>query len=409
MTDTDDLEILTATAEGLGHTLASHRLLQESISGDGIVRAYEVELELDADSSAPGATDGTDGIGDADTSPSRVTQVIYLETSPGARDRDDVLVFRNEETDEKVAVWLYPKDPALPALPTVVYPQAAAVILRKMGIEPSGLALELVAYRPGRRAVVRMATQRGNVFMKVMRPRQITELHERYQTWEQAGVPVPPTLGWTDDGLLGFAALPGVPSHTVIEKLDDAFLDAVEALTEHYAQVASETAARTSLAERRAWYVRRIARMHPDLTARVDALDERIGHRLRRSTAGPPVTVHSDLHLGQIFVDPENPETVTGILDIDTAGLGDPADDAGAMYAHMLVSAEFATVQGQTTGAAFERLAESWRRRWDRRGAAFVERAEAIAAAHLIAHGIGGLVPAATLVSRAETFLQRTQ
>lgn len=371
------------------------------------MRAYEVQLDLDTDTPASGAAHDADDAADAETLHSRVTQVIYVETSPGTRDRDETLVFRNEETDEEVAVWLYPKDPALPALPTVVYPQAAEVILRKIGVEPAGLTLELVAYRPGRRAVVRMATQRGTVFMKVVRPRQITELHERYQAWERAGVPVPPTLGWTDDGLLGFAALPGVPSHTVIEKLDDAFLDAVEALTGQYAHVASTNAARTSLAERRTWYVQRIARMHPDLRARVDALNARIGNRMQHTAAAPQVTVHSDLHLGQIFVDPDNPGTITGILDIDTAGVGDPADDAGAMYAHMLVSAEFASVQGQTTGAAFERLAALWRARWDRHGVPFVERAEAIAATHLIAHGIGGLVPAATLVSRAEAVLPR--
>src|SRR5690606_3080334 len=109
------------------------------------------------------------------------SQVIYLERSEAMEEREGVLVFRHEETDDEVGVWLYPKDPELPALPTTVYPQAAGVILQKMGIDPTGLSLELVAYRPGKRAVVKMSTLQRTVFMKIVRPRLISELHEKYQ------------------------------------------------------------------------------------------------------------------------------------------------------------------------------------------------------------------------------------
>ena len=391
----DDLEILAATAEGLGTELESWQLVQEGVSGDGVVRAYETVLRR------------TGAATQAEEEP--VTQVFYLETADTPRtqvtEQDGVLVFRNEETGDEVSVWLYPKDPALPALPTVVYPQAAAVILSKMGINPSGLNLHLVAYRPGRRAVVRMQTDRGTIFMKVVRPHQIIDLHERYRLWAGAGVPVPRTLGWNEDGLIGFESLNGVPAHEMIEHLGDAFLDSVEALIDRYGHIDSTGAARTSLAERRDWYVRRLTRQHPELEGRLVVLEGEIARRLRDTGRAEKRTVHSDLHLGQIFVHPDQPDTITGVLDIDTAGVGDPADDAAALYAHLLVSADFAVERQHGSQAHFERLAAAWRERWEVRGGAFVARAHAIAATHLIAHGLGGLVPAERLIARTEQLL----
>src|SRR5690554_1323893 len=93
-------EILTATAEALGRELTMHRLLHETVSGDGLIRSYEVHLS------------------DADGHSS--TEVPYLETAERSPEREGVLVFRNEETSDEVSVWLYPRDPALPALPTAV-------------------------------------------------------------------------------------------------------------------------------------------------------------------------------------------------------------------------------------------------------------------------------------------------
>lgn len=336
MTTTDADEVLTATAEALECRLLSSRLVQEHISGDGLISAYETVLEpVDAQ---------------------QQTQLIYLETAPSVSDRDGVLVFQNSEGDE-IAVWLYPRDPALPTLP------------------------------------------------KVVRPSHTAELHTQYQLWGSAGLPVPATLGWSDEGLIAFSALSGVPAHERVAQLGDAFLSSLTGLIAGYADVPNTRGARASLASRRDWYARRLQRRVPELAENIERLSERIGDVLAQTRLPAPVTVHGDLHLGQVFVDPMRPDTVTGILDIDTAGLGDPADDIGALTAHLLVSALFDEAHGRADAPHYQRLAASWRLRQQRADADVARRADAIAAAHLIAHGLGGFADPAALLDSAAALL----
>lgn len=395
MTTDDSSEILESVASDLGCRITSTRLISAAVSGDGYVSGHELELE---------AADGA-----------RQTQIVYLETRPTQKPRDGVLTLRNEETGDEVAVWLYPSDPALPTLPTVVYPDAAAVVMRKLGLSAAGLAITLVSYRPGKRAVVRIDSTLTTVYLKVLIPALVAELHARYAAWHEAGLAVPATLGWTEDGMVAFASLAGVPASSVVSRFvegeSDGFLDAVEALTRSYASVASAGPARPSLAARLGWYERRLTAHLPSLADEIHGISRRIDTLLRSGGTPEPVTIHGDLHLGQLFVDPERPEKITGILDIDTAGWGDPADDAGALYAHLVVTALFHIDRDEPREAEqFELLAERWRQRW--RGipdGGLNARAHAIAATHLLAHALGGFARPESMVARAAELVRKDE
>src|SRR5690606_7884641 len=94
--------------------------------------------------------------------------------------------------------------------------------------------------------------------------------------------------------------------------------------------------ARRSLGLRADWYRDRLVPRHPGLSDRLDALVDRIGRDLR-DAPGPTAAVHGDLHLGQLLqVRPGGP---LAVLDLDTGGLGDPADDDAALWAHLLATA----------------------------------------------------------------------
>src|SRR5699024_1366449 len=192
----------------------------------------------------------------------------------------------------------------------------------RIGIEVEAPRLKVVSYRPGRRAVIRVDGASTPVFLKVVRPGRAAPLVARHQAFQEAGVLVPRVLGWSDDGLVALAALPGVEAQSICGDLPDEFIGQVSALVHRIATVPSAEAARRSLVERVDWYVRHLSQSLPDHAGHVDALGRRIEGLLAlgRAEPVPPVTIHADLHVGQIFVDPHDPATITGVLDIDTAG-----------------------------------------------------------------------------------------
>jgi len=384
-TEHDREGILEAVATTLGMRLGFSSMIHSEASGDGLVTGHRVGLE---------APDGT----------SR-TETIYIQDNPPPVAADGVL--RMESTEgEQTDVWLYPNDPALPALSAAVFSEAAAVLLKRLGLPHDDLEVNVTAYRPGKRAVVRMVTPTSTVFLKVVKPRVAESLCNRHASWQSAGVPVPRAIAWAPDGLVALDILPGIEAIEVVPRLalDDSFVLAVEALMQSIARVPSDDKARTSLVRRLDWYAAALDAHAPSYQREVAQVRALISARFDRAFPAPElVTVHGDLHLAQVFVDPAAPHRISGVLDIDTAGLGDPADDAAALWAHLIVTSEYRVLSGDLQFAESARmLASRFRSRWPREtDPGFSDRAAAIAATHLLGHALSGRVSVAILLARA--------
>ncbi|WP_306231957.1 phosphotransferase family protein [Agrococcus beijingensis] len=320
------------------------------------------------------------GVRTRDDSIERVT--IYVNTSPSAP-VDEHTVELLDAAGRRLTAWAYPQDPALPSLPAVSYPEAAGVVLSKFGIAAEGARLRMEAYRPGKRAVLRVDTATERWFAKVVHPSLASTIHDLHERFRAAGVPVPRSIGFSDAGLVLLGELPGVPAIDVFERIDRArFAQGLEQLTQHIAQVSVTVGARESLARRVEWYAERMEETAP-VFARQTGLLARVVHERYAATEVPrPVTIHGDLHLGQIFVSEDDPSVITGILDIDTAGLGDPADDRGALFGHVVVSAVERSA-GTPAGASLSAFADELQAGW--RGD---QRVAAIAATHLMGHAL---------------------
>jgi hypothetical protein len=189
------------------------------------------------------------------------------------------------------------------------------------------------------------------------------------------------------------SGLYGVEAQSAVGRIRDhaAFLDQVDFLCALVAGVPSVTTARASLFRRLDWYLERLDERLPTAQARIEQVGVAIGLRGAEGHefAFTPVTIHGDLHLGQLFVDRASPSAITGILDIDTAGAGDPADDAGAFYAHVVALGESIYVSNPLASAACFRMAAAWRARWRQNlNAGFALRASAIGATHLLGHAL---------------------
>lgn len=381
---------IAALVEELGWQLIDHRIVGLEAREKGFVTGHELDVE---------------------TASGRERHTVYLD---GDRADRPGTVALKDATGRALSAWLYPRDPALPALAALVFADAAAIVLGRLGIDPAGLSLSVPSYRPGKRAVVRMATDGGTYFGKVVKPELVEPIRARHELWTAAGIPVPEVIASAPEGLLVLSALDGVELSTALAGgVDTASVSsALGELEERIHAVPSDSTARRSLGQRAPWYTERLRGLAEASGDRIDELEQRITSSLRAAEGNPrPVTIHGDLHLGQVFVDPDAPATVTGVLDIDTAGLGDPADDAAALWAHLIVTAELREIGGEGGGRvpadAHRELAASLEGNWRREGDPdFARRVRAIAATHLVGHALSGaLAPERALDLAHETLL----
>jgi aminoglycoside phosphotransferase (APT) family kinase protein len=365
--------VLERVADSLSGRLASWRSTAIEPTDDGYLYGYELDLDF-ADGRAE-------------------RRLVFVEDTPGTRRIPGVLYLPPDGQDAAVAVWAYPNDPALPVLRRLTEIESTEDALSAVGIEAAVTSTEVISYRPGRRAVVRAETPAGSLYLKVVEPRKAAPIAERHRQFRSSSLPVPKLLGWSGEGLVAISPLPGVDAQSMVRRIDrpDAFLDQVEFLSSLLAAVPAVNTARASLLARIDWYVERLASRIPAERDRIVALGaevEALGRNGRQYLSGT-VTVHGDLHLGQLFVDPDDPGSVTGMLDIDTAGAGDPADDAAAFYAHLIALGEMAGSLDSAYSDACWDLAARWLSRWRRnRNAGFAARATAIAATHLLGHAL---------------------
>lgn len=371
-------------SDALGVDRAALRPFSREPLGAGTVTGFEVRGAHGAD-----ATDGPDAPDGPDLPDGAVA---YVDSSqlPVVQETGFVL--------EGVArVWIHPADPHLPALAPAAYGQAAEVLLARLGVTAETGAPQIVGYRPGRRAVLRVPTDAGDLWVKVVRPRRIERVVAAHTRLREHGLPVPAVRGWSPEGLLVLDSAVGTPA-TAARWDPGALLDAVDALRARLARAPLDWPARTSLAERLPWYLERLRPLLPQRAERWDALAALVAGGLSHP-APQSETVHGDLHLGQLFV--EGP-AITGLIDVDTAGRGAAGEDAAAFTAHAAASALLTSARGGDADRV-RALAAAGHERWGDD-----PRTRALTAVHLVGHALGAasagdVERAARLVTLAET------
>ena len=292
-----------------------------------------------------------------DAHPSRSTTATYLATVDwpfGRREEtfgasvrvdgraptdDRAVVFSDGNLD--VAVWLYPNDPDLPGLARAAFPQDMAELLtahRVLGepVRPEQVGLEMIGYRPRRRAVLRatVLTSCGPAvfYVKAVRQPVFAATLERHQLLLSAGIPAPEVAAATEDYLLVLRQLPGRPLAEVI--FDREAPCSAETMVELLDRMPARVA---QLPRRHPWtdaveqYAAMVASALPPMTPRLETLVARIRGGLRVAEPGSEPT-HGDFHEGQLFV---SGGRVTGLLDIDTVGPGRRVDDLACLLAHL--------------------------------------------------------------------------
>lgn len=248
-----------------------------------------------------------------------------------------VPVEASDGTDPLVAsVWRWPFDPLVPGLERAVTPGRTDDLVGEW--VGTGAALDVVAYRPTERAVVRVTAVDGRrVYLKVVRPHDVGPLVDRHERLLDAGLPVPEVLGASPaEGLVVLAERPGTTFRDRI-KQDLPGWPSPEEIAAVVARL--RTVDPAGLAGRQGRVVdalghaRLLASVAPELSSRLDALCERFRAELEAVRDRSGAVVHGDLHEGQLVVAADG--SITGLLDVDDVGSGDPVDDLATVIGHL--------------------------------------------------------------------------
>ena len=241
--------------------------------------------------------------------------------------------WRLESPAGPVAAWRVRDDPGLPGLRPALDRVAVAALLDDLGVPPEGLELELLAYRPLRRAVVRAQTPGHRLFLKVVTVDRVADLHTRHVACAAAGLPVPRSLGHDDAlGLLVLSPVEGEPLREQLFSPQARPPEPAEVvdLLDRFSAVALDLPTRSPLRAARG-HGAVLAAVLPSAAGRVTDLVAavRVG-----GDAAPTTTVHGDFYDDQVLV---RDGRVAGVVDVDGAGRGTPEDDPANLLAHLLL------------------------------------------------------------------------
>jgi hypothetical protein len=232
-----------------------------------------------------------------------------------------------------VSVWRFPNDPFLPGLPSATSHRRVRELLDRLGVIAGAIELEVRAYRPSRRAVVEVTVEgveeAGRVlYLKVLaggRAARLARVHGELE----GHLPVPAVVGVApEQGILAIRALPGATLRTaLVERMPVPGAGELVQLSERLAAAPLTSGADPTRFADPTRHVEVLVELVPERRADL----ERVA-AVARDFAGPRVPVHGDLHDAQLLIEDGR---IVGLLDVDGAGTGWLAQDAGSLVAHL--------------------------------------------------------------------------
>lgn len=268
--------------------------------------------------------------------------------------------------------WVFPDDRRLTEATRVV--SAEPALARRLGLD-SWVASEVAEYAPERSLTVRALAADGSpvAYVKAYAPGtvDVDRLAARYDLisrWfsRRPGLAAPQVLGSAPD-LLALEALAGRPWAAVGGDTGVAHLHRLGQAIAHLHELpVAATAGLCSTfsrlrADRIVTSAGLVARARPDVAAAVDAVARRL---MARPPTGEVVLLHGDCHPGNALLAPEPAGPVSvGIIDLDQAGVGQPAADLASLLTVIRVDTLVSGHDDATAAALSAAFLDGYRQR----------------------------------------------
>lgn len=332
------------------------RLLQLALTGSPEVELEGFSAQLHKLHHRPG-TDVSAGYEVTYVSDgSQVTEYLVATTNKLPADARAV---RLTGDGMSLAVWKHPDDPYLPGLAAAC---DATVVAQWLGA-PAAPGVDIVSYRPMRRAVLRYVQANRDIFAKVVRPRRLPDLTARHRLLSEAGM-APAVIAEPAPGValvdsaagesLATALAAAVRGAGVLPEAESfiRFLDRLPA-------TAMSLQRRASWSERVGFHGAAAAAALTQREAEVAGVVRDLQRLLAVAPVGPEVPTHGDFYEANIFVKNGQPHH---LIDVDSVGPGFREDDLACLIAHMVVLPTLSPTHYTGLDGVISRWAEAFER-----------------------------------------------
>ena len=245
---------------------------------------------------------------------------------------------------KRVHVWEYPYDPELPALEVA----SSSRLMEKFLGYP--VDIELLSYRPTRRAVLRIEAPHELLYAKVLRPDKHKDLLRRLQLLEDSGYPAPQVLKGADGhalsrtGLILTHAVSGVSLSHFYSRMNPALMPQADELLDNIESTLDLLPKTAMLFPRHhAWVDRCTHYAHaaslalpPEDAERAHKVATHIRYLMDHADMGEMAVSHGDFYEANICIDPDSYE-ISAVLDVDCLGPGYRVNDWGCLLGHLAV------------------------------------------------------------------------
>ena len=235
-----------------------------------------------------------------------------------------------------VGVWRWPFDPALPALEASVRSTADRLVAAGLVDDGAHVEVDVVAYRPTERAVLRVRATESTWYLKLGRPADAPNILARHVLLRSHGLPVPDVVADDpDQGWMLLTELAGPTLRDLIKRDATTWIepDSFRGLIDQLASVdGGGLSAKRSRITDAPFHASMLLAVLPEERDRLEPLLRWLSTEVALANERPRGFVHGDLHESQLIVEGGR---IVGLLDIDEAGIGDPIDDIAVPVAHL--------------------------------------------------------------------------